>query len=125
MVQYFSKAFFGEIANRLNEDTEWAKNAGNLSVKLVLTCVDRGSSFLLDIQAGKITAVETAPDAPADFKFEGPYDAWVQLGRGEKDLQGLVLAGKMKFRGSLPRIMGMMGQLGRLTQMAQQIPKEF
>lgn len=125
MVGYFTKDFFDEIASRLNADPEWSKQAGTLTVKLVLTCTDWTAAFLLDVQEGKVIASAVAPDVPADFKFEGPYDAWVGLGKGEKDFQTLVLTGKIRFRGSMPRIMGMLGPLNRITATAREIPKEF
>ncbi len=125
MVQYFTKPFFDELANRVNADPEWIKKAGGITAKLVLTCTDKKASFLLDIQAGRVTSSEVAADVPADFKFEGPYDAWSILGRGEKDFQSLVISGKIKFRGSMPKMMGMMAQMNRLTLLAQQMPKEF
>ena len=125
MAEYFTKAFFDELASRVNADPEWTKKAGGITTKLVLTCVDRGRSYLLDVQAGKVTSSEVAADVPADFKFEGPYDAWAALGRGEKDFQSLVISGKIRFRGSMPKMMAMMGQMNRLTLLAQQIPKEI
>src|SRR2546425_980439 len=70
-------------------------------------------------------ANQVSADAPADFKFEGPYDVWTQLGKGEKDFQSLLLGGKIRFRGSLPKIMALTSQLNRITQVAQQVPKEF
>jgi putative sterol carrier protein len=125
MVQYFTKGFFDEVADRLNSDTEWGKKSAAITAKIVLTCGDRSESFLLDIQGGKVAVLAVAPDVPADFKFEGNYDAWTQLGKGEKDFQGLVLGGKIRFRGSMPKVMALMGSLSRITQLAQQVPKEF
>lgn len=125
MTQYFTKAFFEELANGLNADEEWKKKASTTTVKVVLTCNDRSQSYLLDVVNGKVTASEVQADVPADFKFEGNYDAWAILGRGEKDFQSLVMAGKLRFRGSMPKVMGMMTQMNRMTSMAQQLPKEF
>ena len=125
MVQYFTRAFFEEVANRLNEDPNWTKNAATITTKIVLTCFDRKSSFLLDIQGGQVSATEVAPDVPADFKFEANYDAWVTLGKGERDFQSLVMGGKIRFRGSMPKIMALMGQLNRITLAAQEVPKEL
>lgn len=125
MVQYFSKTFFDELANALNTDAEWAKKASNSTFKAIITITDRKNSYLLDVVGGKVTVTEVAPDVPADFKFDGPYDSWVILGKGEKDFQSLVMAGKVKFRGSMPKVMGMMSQWNRLIQLAQQLPKEF
>jgi len=125
MVQYFTKGFFDELASLLNADPEWGKKAAAIAAKIVLTCTDRNASFLLDIQRGRVAVHDVAPDVPADFKFEGTYEAWTQLGKGEKDFQGLVLGGKIRFRGSMPKVMALMGPLSRITQLAQQGPKEF
>ncbi len=125
MARYFTKEFFDEVASRLNADAEWAKKAATVTAKVVLTCLDRKASFLLDIQTGHVASTEVPSDVPADFKFEGNYDAWVQLGGGEKDFQSLVMGGKIRFRGSMPKIMGLMGALNRITLVAQMVPKEF
>ncbi len=125
MVQYFTKAFFDEVVARLNADPEWAKKVATITAKVVLTCFDRKTSFLLDVQGGRVASSEVAADVPADFKFEGNYDSWVQLGKGEKDFQSLVMGGKIRFRGSMPKIMALMGPLNRITLVAQQVPKEF
>ncbi len=125
MVQYFSKAFFDEVASRLNSDPEWTKKASAVTAKIVLTSLDRGTSFLVAVEAGRVVVSQVTPDVPADFKFEGNYDAWVQLAKGERDFQGLVLGGKIRFSGSMPKIMALMGQLNRITFVAQQVPKEF
>ncbi len=125
MVQYFSKEFFDALANALNADAEWLKKTTNQSFKSIITITDRSKSFFLDVANGKVNVNETAPDVPADFKFEGPYDSWTILGRGEKDFQSLVMAGKVKFRGSMPKVMGLMGAWNRLLKVAQGLPKEF
>src|SRR3989454_3662877 len=120
MVQYFTKAFFDELASRLNADPDWGKKAAAIAAKIVLTCTDRNASFLVDIQGGRVAVHDVAPDVPADFKFEGTYEAWTQLGKGEKDFQGLVLGGKIRFRGSMPKVMALMGPPSRITPPAQQ-----
>jgi len=125
MTQYFTQSFFEEVASRLNADSEWSKKAGAISAKLVLTCVDRGASFLIDIVNGRVVSSAVSAEIPADFKFEGTYDTWTQLGKGEKDLQSLVMSGKIRFRGSLPKIMGLMNVLGRVTSVARDVPKDF
>jgi len=125
MTRYFTQAFFEEVANRLNADAEWLKKAAAINAKIVLTAIDRNASFLIDIRNGTVSSTESTADVPADFKFEGTYDAWTQLGKGEKDFQSLVLGGKIRFRGSMPKIMALMGSLDRITLVARQVPKEF
>src|SRR5437879_12824127 len=101
MVQYFTKFFFDEVASRFNADAEWATKPSAVTSKIVLTCFDRNTSFLLDIQGGRVAANQVSADVPADFKFEGTYDVWTQLGKGEKDFQSLVLGGKIRDRKSV------------------------
>jgi putative sterol carrier protein len=125
MSQYFTQPFFEEVASRLNADSDWSKKAATVTAKLVLTCLDRGSSFLIDIVNGRVVSSAVQSDIPADFKFEGNYDAWTQLGKGEKDLQSLVMGGRIRFRGSMPKIMGLMNVLGRVTSVARDVPKDF
>jgi alkyl sulfatase BDS1-like metallo-beta-lactamase superfamily hydrolase len=125
MTQYFTQAFFEEVASRLNADSEWSRKAGTISAKLVLTCLDRGASFLIDIVNGRVVSSPVPADMPADFKFEGNYDAWMQLGKGEKDLQSLVMGGRIRFRGSMPKVMALMSVLGRVTSVARDVPKDF
>lgn len=125
MTRYFTEVFFDEVANRLNADAEWLKKAAAINARIVLTAIDHNASFLIDIRNGIVSSTESTADVPADFKFEGTYDAWTQLGKGEKDFQSLVLGGKIRFRGSMPKIMALMGSLDRIMLVARQIPKEF
>ena len=125
LAQYFTQAFFQEVANRLNADPEWSRKAAAITAKIVLTCVDRKASFLIDVVNGTVSCTEVAADVAADFKFEGTYDAWIQLGKGEKDFQSLVMGGKIRFRGSMPKIMALMGVLSRITSVARDVPKDF
>lgn len=124
MIRYFSSEFFDELSRRLNADAEWKKKAGTLTAKIVLTATDRGQSFLLAITNGAVTARAVSADEPADFKFEGPYDIWGKIAAGQTDFTTAVVTGKMKFRGSLPKIMGIQPQVGRLTQVAKEIPAQ-
>lgn len=125
MVQFFTKEFFEDLAGRLNGDAEWQEKAGDLNTKIIATCGDRQVSVMLDIADGKLTVMDAAPDDPSDFKFEGDYAAWEKTGKGEADLQTLVMTGKMKFKGSMSKIMSMMGQLNRLVAVIREMPKEF
>lgn len=125
MTQFFTEEFFAEMADRLNEDEEWLKKSGNLTTKVIATCTDRDLSILIDIADGKVATSKVAADDPADFKFEGDYAAWTKAGKGEADLQALALTGKIRFKGSMSKIMAMMGQLNRLVAVLREIPKEF
>lgn len=125
MVQFFSEAFFSEVAQRLATDADWNKNAGKVTSKIMLTATDAGRSLLLDVQGGKVTVRTASADEPADFKFEAPMEQWTRLGKGERDLQTLVLQGKIKFRGALAKLVPLQPALFRIEAVARAMPKEF
>ena len=124
-MQYFSPEYFEELGKRLNADAEWMKKAASLTVKLTLTVTDRTTSYMLEIVNGVVTARKAAAEDPADFKFEGPYDIWAKIARGQTDFNTAVITGKMKFKGSLPKIMGIQPQVLRLTAVAKAIPADL
>lgn len=124
-MQFFSDAYFNELAARLQKDPDWIKGAAKVTAKLMMTVTDRNEAHLFDIQAGNVTVRSTKPDEPADFKFEGPYEVWARIGKERKDLNSLVLQGKIKFRGSLAKLLPLQGVLVRVEAVARAIPAEF
>src|SRR2546423_15357121 len=101
MSRYFTKEFFDEVVNRLNADPEWSKKATAITARVVLTCVDRNASFLLDVANGRVSSSEAAGDVAAGFKVEGTFEARGPLGGGGEDFQELREGGTVRFRGSL------------------------
>ncbi len=124
-MQFFSDAYFTELVARLQKDPDWIKGAARVTAKLMMTVTDRNEAHLLDIQAGNVTVRASRPDEPADFKFEGPYEVWARIGKERKDLNSLVLQGKIKFRGSLAKLLPLQGVLVRVEAVARAIPAEF
>ncbi|MEE9236324.1 MAG: SCP2 sterol-binding domain-containing protein [Thermoplasmata archaeon] len=125
MVQFFTKEFFDDLASRLNADDEWKKKASDLNVKIIATCTDRDISVMIDIEGGSVVTREVGADEHSDFKLEGDYKAWQEIGMGEGDLQTMVMTGKIRFRGSMSKIMAMMSQLSRMMTILREMPKEF
>ena len=121
-MQYFSQEFFDELARRLNADAEWKKKAATLTAKITLTVTDRAWSAMIDIANGAVVAKAVKAEDPADFKFEGPYEVWQKIAAGQTDFNTAVITGKMKFKGSLPKIMGIQTQMNHLTKTAKEIP---
>jgi len=125
IMRYFSLEFFEELARRLNADAEWNKRASTLTARITLTVTDRGASFMVDIADGTVSAKAVKAEDPADFKFEGPYEIWAKIAKRLTDFNTAVITGKMKFRGSLPKIMGIQPQLTRLIAIASEIPADL
>ncbi len=124
-MQFFSDTYFEELAARLQKDADWLRGAAKVTAKLMMTVTDRNEAHLLDVQAGNVSVRPAKPDEPADFKFEGPYEVWARIGKEKKDLNSLVLQGKIKFRGSLAKLLPLQGVLVRVEAVARAIPSEY
>ena len=98
--------------------------AADLGKKITLTVTDRGWSHMIEIANGAVAARAVKPEDPADFKFEGPFEIWGKIAAGQTDFNTAVITGKMKFKGSLPKIMGIQPQMNKLTQTAKEIPAQ-
>ncbi len=125
MIQFYTKEFFDELARRLTADAGWAARVKGLDLRIVCTALDKKRSFLLEVHHGTVTAAEATQATPADFRFEGRYETWVQLCKGEAEVDRLVESGKLRLAGSVPNAMGMMGPLNYMVIVARQFPKEF
>jgi alkyl sulfatase BDS1-like metallo-beta-lactamase superfamily hydrolase len=125
MIRFYSLGFFQELARRLNEDQDWARRMKGHDVRIVCGALDRGISFLLDIRDGVMTASEAGRDTSADFTFEGMYADWMRLCKGEAEFEELIETGRIRFAGSMPNLMSLMGLLNRIVLTARSFPKEF
>lgn len=125
MVQFYTKEFFAEIAQRLNADSEWSRTMAGNDMRIVCSASDKKRSFLIAVKKGKVTTAEAGPDTPADYRFEGRYDTWVQLCKGEAEMDRLIQQGKIRLAGSMANVMGLMGPLNRIVLAARSFPKDF
>ncbi len=125
MIQFYTKEFFEEIARRLNVDAEWGKMMKGHDMRMVCSAPDKKRSFLIAVASGRVTTAEATPETHADYKFEGRYESWVQLCKGEAEMDHLIQQGKIRLAGSMPNVMGLMGPLNRIVLTARSFPKEF
>jgi putative sterol carrier protein len=125
MVQYFTRPYFEELANLLNNDKEFQAKASNLSVTLLNVAKDKNVSFLLKVDKGKVSVQDGTPETAADFTFIGDYATWITNHKDGATLEKLIMTGKIKFKGSIPRIMSLKGQLGAVDQKARTIAVEY
>ena len=125
MAKYLSDEFFSQVLTALTQDAKWAESTKSLKTSVALNVTDIGQSYLLGVDNGTTTLQKPAPGTAADFTFEGTYEAWCKVGRGEIDLQSAVLKGQMKFKGSLVKILALRDRLNRVADVMKEVPKEF
>ncbi|HUI23710.1 MAG TPA: SCP2 sterol-binding domain-containing protein [Nitrososphaerales archaeon] len=125
MAKFLSDEFFSQVLTALTQDTKWAESTKNLKTSVALNVTDIGQNYILGVDNGTTTLQKAAPGAPADFTFEGTYENWCKIGRGEIDLQSAVLKGQMKFKGSLVKILALRDKLNRVADVMKEVPKDF
>ena len=125
MAKYFSEEYFKELERRLNSDVKWQEGTKNLRTSLLLTATDQNASFSLAVENGKTSIQRVEPSSQAEFTFEGPYEVWTKVGKGELGFQAAVLKGSLRFRGSITKILFYKDRFLRIAEVIKEIPKEF
>jgi len=125
MAKYLSDEYFSQVQTALAQDSKWAESTKNFKTSVGLNVTDIGQNYLLAVENGATTLQKAAPGAAAEFSFEGTYDAWSKVGKGEVDLQSAVLKGQLKFKGSITKILMYREKLNRIVDIMKDVPKEF
>lgn len=107
MVKYFSSEFFAQLQDTLASDAKWQEGTKGVKTSVKLSAVDPSgtSSYLLKVEEGKTTIAPSDPAAQAEFSFEGGYETWTKVAKGEVDFQSAVLKGLLRFKGSITKIL--------------------
>jgi putative sterol carrier protein len=127
MVKYFSPEFFLQLQDGLANDAKWQETTKGLrtSVKLSSTELGNASTYLLKVEEGKTSISPSEQAAQAEFSFEGAYETWTKLAKGEVDFQSAVLKGLLKFKGSITKILTYKDRFLRIAEIMRSIPVEF
>ncbi|MFA5862388.1 MAG: SCP2 sterol-binding domain-containing protein [Candidatus Thermoplasmatota archaeon] len=121
MPALFTNAFFDELVKRLNNDPDFKQKTATLKTTVLMVNTDTKTSFLMTITQGDTTWAPGTLETKADFTFLGDAAIWAANHRGETSMEKLVMTGKLKFKGSIPKIMGLRAQLGVIDKIAQSI----
>jgi len=124
MAKYFSDEYFKEIELRLVSDPKWQQDTKGVKTTILLNAADRSTLFLIKVEDGVTTIARAEPGATADFSFEGPYEVWTRVAKGEVDFQSAVLKGLLKFRGSITKILFYKDRFTRITDVIKSVPVE-
>lgn len=125
MASFFTLDYFNEVANALNADPDFKSKAGSLTATILMVAKDKGQAALLRIEKGSARAEGATADTPADFKFLADYATWAANHRGESPLDKLVLTGKVKYVGSMSKILAQRNQLSIIDRVAQKVPADI
>jgi putative sterol carrier protein len=125
MSKFLSVEFFNELVGALSADPKWAESTKGIKTSILMTVTDAGSSFLLSVDQGTTTVQASPQGAAPEFTFEGTYDTWTRVAKGEMDMQSAVLKGLLKFKGSITKILMYRDRFMRIAELMNGLPKEF
>jgi putative sterol carrier protein len=125
MVKYFSEEYFKEVEQRLIADPKWQQDTKGVRTTILLGATDLSAVFLLKVEDGVTTIAKSEAGTAAEFSFEGTYDVWTKVAKGEVDFQSAVLKGMLKFRGSITKILFYKDRFLRITEVIRSVPVEF
>ena len=125
MAKFFSEEFFGELQTALSADPKWTQATSGVKTTILLGVTDTGSNHLISVDGGATTIQSAEAGAAAEFTFEGTYDAWTKVAKGELDMQSAVLKGQLKFKGSITKILMYRDRFMQIAEVLKGLPKEY
>ncbi len=117
---FWSEDFFEKTDELLNNDEDLCRVFSGMNTSIIAECIDRKETFLILVDDGKISSEKAGAEDKGEFRFSAPYDLWVKVAKGEEKVQSQVVRGKIKFRGSMPK---MLLYLGKVVRMEKKILK--
>ena len=125
MARYMSEEYIAQVQAALSNDPKWAETAKSFKTSIAFGVTDQGLNYVLGVDGGVTTFQKAAPGAAVEFSFDGTYDSWCKVARGEVDIQSAVLKGQLKFKGSLTKILMYKDKFIRVAEIMRDVPKEF
>jgi putative sterol carrier protein len=125
MVKFFTEEYFKEVEQRLAADPKWNEDTNGVKTSVLLGATDQGANFLLKVEAGATSIAKVDAGTAAEFSFEGLYEVWTRVAKGEVDFQSAVLKGMLKFRGSITKILFYKDRFLRIAEVIRSVPVEF
>jgi putative sterol carrier protein len=125
LAKFLSDEYFGQLQEMLSADQKWAEGTKGVKTSIAFNATDVGQNFILTVDNGATIIQKVAPGAAAEFTFDGTYESWAKVAKGEIDLQSAVLKGLLKFKGSITKILIYRDRFVRVADIMKQIPTEF
>lgn len=125
MAKYMSEEYVSQVQGALSSDPKWAETSRSFKTSIAFNVTDQGLNYLLNVDNGVTTFQKAAPGTTAEFSFDGAYESWCKVAKGEVDIQSAVLRGQLKFKGSLTKILMYKDRFTRVAEIMRDVPKEF
>lgn len=125
MAKFMSEEYVAQVQSALAQDPKWAEVSKNFKTSIAFNVTDTGENYVMSVEGGTTSFQKVSPAAAAEFSFDGTYDSWSKVAKGEVDIQSAVLKGQLKFKGSLTKILMYKDRFIRVAEIMRDVPKEF
>ena len=125
MAKYMSEEYVSQVQGALSSDPKWAETSKSFKTSIAFNVVDQNLNYILNVDNGVTTFQKADPGGTAEFSFDGAYESWCKVAKGEVDIQSAVLKGQLKFKGSLTKILMYKDRFIRVAEIMRDVPKEF
>lgn len=125
MAKYMSDDYMSQVQSALSQDPKWLESTKNFRTSVAFNVTDAGQNFIMTVENGVTAIQKSSPGAQAEFSFDGTYESWCKVAKGEVDIQSAVLKGMLKFKGSLTKILMHKDRFVRVAEVMNEVPKEF
>ena len=125
MAKFMSDEYVSQVQAALAVDPKWSESTKTLKTSIAFNVTDAGQNFILTVENGTSAFQKVSPGSAAEFSFDGTYDVWSRVAKGEVDMQTAVLKGELRFRGSLTKILAYRDRFIRVAEVMRDVPKEF
>ncbi len=125
MAKFLSDEYFSLLQSALAQDPRWSESTKNVKTSIAFNVTDIRQNYVLGVENGTTSLTKVAPGTPVEFSFDGTYDSWCKVARGEVDMQSAVLKGQLRFKGSITKILMYRDRFIRVAEVMKDVPKEF
>ena len=125
LLRFFTLEFFTALLEKLSHDESLTKLTKGMNATLLLGCTDRDSAFVITVTDKHLDVSEVSINEKAEFRFTAAYDRWKMIARGEAKIQGDVLSGRIRFRGSMTRMLLYVNRIIGLEKKTIEIVKKM
>ena len=125
MAKFLSDEYFSQVQAALTQDPKWLETTKSVRTSMAFNVTDIGQDYVLTVENGATALQKVEAGTPAEFSFDGTYDAWSKVVKGEVDIQSAVLKGQLRFKGSIIKILTYRDRLNRVAEVMSEVPKEF
>ncbi|MDG7010513.1 MAG: SCP2 sterol-binding domain-containing protein [Nitrososphaerota archaeon] len=125
MSKFMSDEYISQVQSALAQDPKWIESTKSFKTSVAFNVTDTGQNYVMGVENGVTSFQKVAPGTAAEFSFDGNFDAWSKIARGEVDIQSAVLRGQLKFKGSLTKILMYKDRFVRVAEIMRDVPKEF